>query len=388
MLGKLKGLIKNSTAYALGFSEGQLDKMSRDLLKDPANHILHGFFEPIFTRHAELLIRSNKQSHLTGPIDDLIKKAGSPLPDAYRSACFNITVDSICLYHHSMHKSGYFLKSPLFEYIQREWLFFDEKIGLGAHKSKAESLLKIEREKKAYADRVGVDHSEFSELYAITGKIGAFAVDIRKPFYAFGGKANMPELIQVWRWVFGSNKDSQYESHSLEFEKIYRDFHANTLRIMGEGKENKKHEQGGRREDSHKGRNESSIVLPCPECGVRMRLSSFNDGSVGRCGKCKAPFLVKSDGDGKFWLEAASEQDQFSSEDSSSGLSEIADALFLLGLEVGATSKEIKNAYRIRMSQYHPDKVQGLGDKIKKIALEETQSLNSAIETLKRNGLL
>ncbi|MFK8137971.1 MAG: J domain-containing protein [Bdellovibrionales bacterium] len=54
----------------------------------------------------------------------------------------------------------------------------------------------------------------------------------------------------------------------------------------------------------------------------------------------------------------------------------------ILGISVGATDEEIKNAYRFLMQQYHPDKVQHLGEDLKKLAEEKTHDIQWAFEKL------
>ncbi len=59
------------------------------------------------------------------------------------------------------------------------------------------------------------------------------------------------------------------------------------------------------------------------------------------------------------------------------------EALHLLKLNDDATTQEIIAAYKKLMSQYHPDKVEKLGDKLRKLAEEESKLINSAYGYLK-----
>lgn len=55
----------------------------------------------------------------------------------------------------------------------------------------------------------------------------------------------------------------------------------------------------------------------------------------------------------------------------------------VLGLDSSATDEEIKKAYRRLAMKYHPDKVEGLGEEVKKNAEAQFREINEAYETLK-----
>ncbi|MFA5046712.1 MAG: TerB family tellurite resistance protein [Paludibacter sp.] len=55
-----------------------------------------------------------------------------------------------------------------------------------------------------------------------------------------------------------------------------------------------------------------------------------------------------------------------------------------LEIEPSATNEEIKKAYRRMAMKYHPDKVNDLGDEVKKSATEKFRSINEAYESLKK----
>jgi hypothetical protein len=54
----------------------------------------------------------------------------------------------------------------------------------------------------------------------------------------------------------------------------------------------------------------------------------------------------------------------------------------ILGVTEHATQEEIKNAYRNKVKQYHPDKVAHLGNELQEVARKKTGELNRAYETL------
>jgi hypothetical protein len=52
----------------------------------------------------------------------------------------------------------------------------------------------------------------------------------------------------------------------------------------------------------------------------------------------------------------------------------------ILGIHGSVDSDNIKRMYRIRVSEYHPDKVMHLGPKLKSVAEEEIRKINEAYE--------
>lgn len=59
-------------------------------------------------------------------------------------------------------------------------------------------------------------------------------------------------------------------------------------------------------------------------------------------------------------------------------------AWVVLGVEPGASAAELRSAYLARSREYHPDRVDGLGPKLRQVAEEEMKSINAAYEELQR----
>jgi preprotein translocase subunit Sec63 len=55
----------------------------------------------------------------------------------------------------------------------------------------------------------------------------------------------------------------------------------------------------------------------------------------------------------------------------------------VLGLTRPASAKDIKRAYHETLAKYHPDKVEHLGEEIKKVAIEKTHQIQKAYDQLK-----
>jgi len=63
---------------------------------------------------------------------------------------------------------------------------------------------------------------------------------------------------------------------------------------------------------------------------------------------------------------------------------EVFDAYKVLGVTRAASSDAIQSAYRARMQEYHPDKVDHLGEDLRKLAHERSQEIQRAYRQLRR----
>ena len=68
---------------------------------------------------------------------------------------------------------------------------------------------------------------------------------------------------------------------------------------------------------------------------------------------------------------------------SSSAQKSVKDPYRVLGIESSATDEEVKKAYRRLAMKYHPDKVEGLGEEVKRNAEQQFREINEAYETIK-----
>lgn len=59
----------------------------------------------------------------------------------------------------------------------------------------------------------------------------------------------------------------------------------------------------------------------------------------------------------------------------------------LLEVDAGASTEEIRTAYKLQISRYHPDKVATLGEELRVVAERKMKTINSAlVEALKARG--
>jgi DnaJ-domain-containing protein 1 len=59
-------------------------------------------------------------------------------------------------------------------------------------------------------------------------------------------------------------------------------------------------------------------------------------------------------------------------------------AYSILDIPQNATIEQIKAAYRVKLKEYHPDKVAHLGEELKQLAAKKTLQINSAYEYIKK----
>ena len=82
----------------------------------------------------------------------------------------------------------------------------------------------------------------------------------------------------------------------------------------------------------------------------------------------------------KYEEEESFEEDYAEGEDLDSKYANI------LGLKGKVTFTEIKNSYKNKMKEYHPDKVDNMGEKLKNLAEKESKMINEAYEYFKKKN--
>ena len=62
----------------------------------------------------------------------------------------------------------------------------------------------------------------------------------------------------------------------------------------------------------------------------------------------------------------------------------VQDPYKVLGVSPDASDEEVKKAYRRMAMKYHPDKVEGMGEAVRRSATEKFQAINEAYEEIRR----
>ena len=131
---------------------------------------------------------------------------------------------------------------------------------------------------------------------------------------------------------------------------------------------------------------ESHHLVSCKLCETRMRIPRKEKRISYRCPNCKALFEVAFVGElieVTFVKEEVSDQQ---GSDSSSDRVTVENAHEILGVTKHASFAEIKASWRRLSQQYHPDKHQGLPERLKKASEKEMERINQAYALLSRNS--
>ena len=125
-------------------------------------------------------------------------------------------------------------------------------------------------------------------------------------------------------------------------------------------------------------------IINCPSCKQKIRIRLPLHRNIGKCIKCSTRFELHMDESGHIYITKLDEKGK--SYGGETAIDTIDNCFEILEVSQNSTPAEIKSAYRKRMMEYHPDKVEKLGSKLKKIAEEESKKLNAAYSILKENG--
>jgi len=131
--------------------------------------------------------------------------------------------------------------------------------------------------------------------------------------------------------------------------------------------------------NKNQGRDER--IFSCPVCEQKLRVILPLPSNIGKCTKCHSNFKVSSDKSGNIYIYAI--HDNLEKTDAALTIEE---CFLILDIKASATRSDIKRAYKIKMKEYHPDKVESLGVKLKDVANKESKNINAAFRVLQESG--
>lgn len=124
-------------------------------------------------------------------------------------------------------------------------------------------------------------------------------------------------------------------------------------------------------------------VLECIQCSRKIRIYLPLDTNKIICPHCKARLLIIQNFDRIELVLDIQARDT-----DSLRISSLEECFHALNITAQSTAEDIKRAYRKKLSEYHPDKVATLGDKIRATAEFETKKLNAVYDYLEKKGLV
>lgn len=325
---------------------------------------------------------SGKFHNLKSSMETLLLKAGCTSEQQFNILNFNIAAYSLELCRNAILKTGHFKQETFEAYISREWKASYNSNKNSPQKSELCHLLGSAKEKLKFTKLIGKSESpdQCDRLYFPKSQMIGFILEERAPRYNNQGKNICPEEIELWRWIFGEDKDHIFQKTRTDFIKLFNDVNTNTRELLNLKDSDSNTDQIKSKANSTQDKKDHFTTLKCPSCSSLIRFDLPITNSLGKCGGCKAPFIIKGDNQGNIWLEGQQATSQPRPNQ------DVIEALALLGLDENPTKEQIKSAYRRKISEYHPDKVHALGDKLKNLAAEESKKINLAVETLKKSG--
>lgn len=117
-------------------------------------------------------------------------------------------------------------------------------------------------------------------------------------------------------------------------------------------------------------------IIICPSCHRKIRVPLPLPGKICKCVSCEHKFQMLSDKHGTIYIYCSNNDPHY--EEMSFEMS-----FEILEIEYPANQDQIKQAYKVKISEYHPDKVALLGEKLKQVAEYESRRINAAYRILR-----
>lgn len=124
----------------------------------------------------------------------------------------------------------------------------------------------------------------------------------------------------------------------------------------------------------------SQRTIFCPSCAQQIRFNLPIGGNQAQCRKCATRFKLDVDVNHNVYITEIKPPEPEPIE----GIQSVEECFAILDVKSGALPMDIRAAYKRRISEYHPDKVEQLGSKIKQLAEEETRRINQAYAMLEQ----
>ena len=207
-----------------------------------------------------------------------------------------------------------------------------------------------------------------------------FAIQIKRSRdIGWSGWLSLLSLVPLAQWIWWivlGTKGGKQEEHGFYSERDKESYQERE-------DSNFKEEEAKKENDSFQDDIDKRIIT-CPSCKQKLRIRLPLHRNISKCIKCSTKFELRMDESGYIYITKLDEKGKSHGDESE--INTIDNCFEILEISQNSTPTEIKSAYRKRMMEYHPDKVDKLGSKLKKTAEEESKKLNTAYSILKENG--
>jgi hypothetical protein len=217
------------------------------------------------------------------------------------------------------------------------------------------------------------DPDDFISKLFLNYKIQFKGVRAEEKFLVISAGTDFLIISPLRYWSYLDGTHSSGHTKKIKVESFY--YEASVIlpnpedEIIGEAWEHTT--KSGERDLRYR---ENRKVYSVHRYGVMLRLQNKSKWQLGRLTQdiskelCTG-FLRLTGADGEF--DEDSDKNETSEKEAWNDV---------LGLSPGASEQEIKCAYREKIKLYHPDRVSGLGDKLKIVAEQEAKKINAAKE--------
>lgn len=126
--------------------------------------------------------------------------------------------------------------------------------------------------------------------------------------------------------------------------------------------------------------NPNDRVISCPACAQQIKFTLPIKSNKAQCRKCAAQFKLDVDAHNNVYIT------EIKLPEDDTAVKTVDECFAILEVKPDAIPLDIRVAYKKKISEYHPDKVENLGAKIRQVAEEETRRINAAYAMLQEDG--